>query len=162
MLPLGNPDNGGTLAGAQVYPVADLALANSLAATASLTSTPFFTGNPATVHVFGKTASGSVTCKLAIAATSGALNFASGTTDATFTSSAVTVDIVDTTAASLWCGIKLTDSGTSSSFVGGTFYILVVYGLTAGENWSSVKTGRLATASTVRGDGSGVITRTVA
>jgi hypothetical protein len=58
----------------------------------------------------------------------------------------------------LFARVSVTDSGSSSSFVGGTFTAFVLYVMTAGENWKDCRTGLNAVASLLRGDGSGVAT----
>lgn len=153
---------GQALAGSHVYLKTDLGIPVTLGASASgIANASFNTGEPATVVVFGKAGSGAF--NVVLNATSGsALNFA-GATWAQFASAGVqNVVTLNTTTSNSYVSLALVDTGASSSSVAtltgaSLLTCLVCYETTSGENWNSVNSGHLATASRVRGDGSGIL-----
>lgn len=151
----GTSPGGCNIVGALASSITDLSLANSLASSGTTTSIPWNPTLGATVLVLGKTASGSVTCSLKTGSAS-TIDMSSGTTDVTMGTSG-NFNRINTSLASPWVRIKLTDGGSSSSFVGGTFLVFSLVQLTDGENWHSVRSGQMAVASTIRGDGVGTI-----
>lgn len=142
------------LAGSQLLSSTDLGLPSSLSSAQSVDSTGFSTGVPASVIVFGSMASGQATIKTKVG-TSATMSMASGTTDKAIPAAGSNYNKIDTTTTNLFARVRLTDANWSSAFTDLT--ALVVYGLTAGEDHFSVRTGHKAVSSTIIGDGSGVV-----
>ena len=147
------PTQSNNLVGSQVLSQTDMGLPQSFASGAGTTGVAFSTGIPASVYVLGKTASGSATCYMGIGAASSS-TFTGGAS-ATFTTTN-NFNKINTTTTNLFVRVAVTDTGSSSSFVGGTFTCFALYGLTTGEDEKSVRVGYGACASLLRGDGSGV------
>lgn len=146
------PTQSCNLVGSQVLSQTDMGLPQSFASGAGSNGVAFSTGIPASVYTLGKTASGSATCYMGTGAASSS-TFTGGAS-ATF-STTNNFNKINTSTTALFCRVSVTDSGTSSSFVGGTFTTFVLYELTMGENWYSVRDGFEACSSLLRGDGSG-------
>lgn len=160
---MATPNQGGGLnktAGTQVLPGADLGLPQIFASSVAASGVPFQM-NAGIVMLLGQTASGTNVAKIATAATSGAIAAAfssvSGAATATFSSSTIQVCYAFTTVANTWVGIQLSDGGSGSTFADKTLACFTVFVLEAKENWNTVVSGFLATASTIRGDGLGYV-----
>lgn len=147
------PTQSNNLVGSQVFCATDLGLSGNLASGASTDGVAFSTGIPATVIVIASaSAGGAATLKLKVGSTS-TIDMTSGTTDKIVPTLSQIYNTINTTTANPFVKLRLTDGGSSSSLSQLTVFVL--YGLTAGEDWFSVRTGYSACASTKLGDGTG-------
>lgn len=152
------PTQSCNLVGAQVLTATDLGLSGNLASGASTDSIAFSTGVPATVLVIASASAGGSTSalKLKVGATA-AITMSSGTTDVTVPSLGSNYNTINTTTASPFVRLRLTDTLNSTSY--SVLSVFVLYGLTAGEDSTNgIRAGLGAVSSTKIGDGSGTLT----
>ena len=148
------PQTQANVVGSHVYPIADLGLASTVTSAANVDSEVITTGYPATLVILSKLTSGSGTLKVDIAATAGAINYSSPTLTMSLSGTSLQAGTVDTTASELFVGLQ---QSSGSSMVFDQLAVLVLYELTAGEEWFEVKSSINAVGNSTVGDSSGVI-----
>lgn len=156
---MSKPAQEANLIGTHVYPIADLGLATTVTSAAAVGSTVITTGYPATVVVLSKLTSGSGTLKLDIAATAAAISYGSPSVSLSVSGTSLQVASVDTSTTELFVGLQQS-AGTTATWE--QLAMLVLYELTAGEEWFCIRDGINSVGNNTIGDGSGVLTLTIA
>jgi hypothetical protein len=154
------PQKEANLVGTHVYPVADLGLSASLASGSTDTGTTFSTGMPATVVLLSKLTSGSADIKIDRASAAGSINFSSPDVTLACSGTSLQVASLDTTSSELFVGIQQVTSGSAA--VWNQLAVMVLYELTAGEDWFSVRSGANAVGNNTVGNGGGEVPLAVA
>lgn len=149
------PQSDCNLVGNHVYPIADLGLAVTVTSAAAVGSTVITTGYAATIVVLSTLASGSGTLKLKTAATAAGVTYGSPDVSLSVSGTSLQAATTATTASTLFFGLQQS-AGTTATW--DELAVLVLYELTAGEDWFSVRSNAInAVGNTTVGDGGGTL-----
>ena len=150
-------DNGTSVGGSHCKSFTDLQLQSSQASGSTQAGYAFTTIVPATCIVLGTLASGQAQLVLRTS-TSSSMSVVGNAASATIPPSGSNWATVDTDIVNTFVQLLTVDSGWSCAFT--KLSLLVLYKMTAGENFTDCRKMFIAVSSTVRGDGSGTFTLT--
>lgn len=148
------PTQACNMVGAQMLSLTDLTLPATIASGGSSDSVGWTTGIPATVLVVATASSGAGGILRLKVGTSAAIDMTSGTTDKAYAAFGSQYNTINTSTANPFVRLRVTDTSGSSGF--SQFAVFTFYVLTQGENWTDIKSGVNACASTKLGDGTGI------
>lgn len=155
---MGVPLGKAGLHGHNVAPVGDMALKTTGGNNEAVTGTTLKTALPSTVMIVGKLTSGGCTLDLKLGSATPITVFSSPDDTKNLTDTAKHVLYANTTAANPYFAVKQTFGASGGVFADQR--CLVLTQVSAGETSSAPENAHMAAASSITGDGSGVLTLT--